>query len=431
MDVFKNHVTTVLDFLTEHEYSKHSLRCYKKAFEALEVYMESNGITYTPTWGSEVIAQKDPVPFGTEISALHSALIQKINSVYLTGEVSGVMVSPRKCYSTLRLCGSFSDCLERFTKHISTVFTDSQTENTRRRCSLFLKYLQHMDKEQLCDLTYEDLHTYHSVELKHLRPNSRIMEEGGICHFLRFLNEEKIIPDSYAQYMHELETDTFIDIDSFTTHELESLCTETQESISLPEFCKIKASLITKGEEVGYVRGYLDIMDRVARKLELFLDIYELDYSPDLANVWLNNARTKEVMGTSTWITARRVIFLINTYISAGAFGFAKTLPRSISGMDCLPDWMFQPLMDYANLRAKEKIDDDTVKNDIYSILRFYRYLLQNKVSSFAEITSDLLVAFNLYDEHKSSEGKNACNARIRRFLRYLFRQGIIDNTHL
>ena len=393
--------------------------------------MESKGITYTPTWGLNLIAQNDSIPFGTKISALHAALIQKINAVYLTGEVSGVMVSPRKIYSALRLCSSFSDCLERFTKRISTEFTDSQTENTRRRSSLFLKFLQHTGKKKIGDLAYEDLYTYHSVELKHLSPNSRIIEESGIYHFLRFLNEEKLTHDIYSQYMYELETGTFIDIRSFTGQEQEELHRRTQKSFPLPEFRKIKALLIAESEKTGYVQDYLDTMVRTIRKLELFLDIYELDYSPNLANVWLNGTHTKAVLGTSSWITARRVIFLLNTFISTGTFEFAKTMPRSISGMASLPSWMIKPLMDYADLRAKEKVDDDTVKNDIYSILRFLRYLKQNNLTSFTEITAESLVAFNLCDEHKSSEGKNACNARIRRFFRYLFRQGIVNNPHL
>ena len=78
-----------------------------------------------------------------------------------------------------------------------------------------------------------------------------------------------------------------------------------------------------------------------------------------------------------------------------------------------------------------EKLDDDTVNNDVYSILRFFRFLISEKISSFQAVSAETLIAFNLSDKHLSSEGKNACNARIRRFLRYLCRENIIENQHL
>lgn len=82
-------------------------------------------------------------------------------------------------------------------------------------------------------------------------------------------------------------------------------------------------------------------------------------------------------------------------------------------------------------LRTKEKLDDDTVKNDIYSILRFSRFLILKNISSFTDVSANTLVAFNHHDEHLSAEGKNSCNARIRRFLRYLYREKIIPNPNI
>lgn len=87
--------------------------------------------------------------------------------------------------------------------------------------------------------------------------------------------------------------------------------------------------------------------------------------------------------------------------------------------------------MNYSELRAMEKLDDDTVNNDVYSILRFFRFLISEKISSFGAVSAETLITFNLSDKHLSSEGKNACNARIRRFLRYLYHENIIENQHL
>ena len=189
--------------------------------------------------------------------------------------------------------------------------------------------------------------------------------------------------------------------------------------------------LIQDFQKSGYVTAYRKGLEKAIRYFEMFLDFYQLDYSPELSDAWLNAQRTKSVFQGSSWITARRALFLLKVYAATDKIDFDAVLPHGISGLSMLPEWMLAPLMDYSQLRAREKLDRDTVNNDIYSILRFFRFLISENISSFADVSADMLLAFNLSDRHLSSEGKNACNARIRRFLRYLYRKNIITNQHL
>jgi len=46
-------------------------------------------------------------------------------------------------------------------------------------------------------------------------------------------------------------------------------------------------------------------------------------------------------------------------------------------------------------------------------------------------MTGAIVTEFNRHDCHLSSEGKNACNHRIRRFLKYLAREGYVSNASL
>ena len=190
-------------------------------------------------------------------------------------------------------------------------------------------------------------------------------------------------------------------------------------------------ALIYECSKTGYVPAYHREFEKALRYFELFLDIYSLDYSPEIGDIWLNSQRTKEVFYGSSWMAARRTLFLLKTYVLTEKIDFKAILPRRITGLSELPEWILEPLMDYSELRTKEKLDDDTVKNDIYSIMRFNRFLISKNISSFTDVSADTLVAFNLCDDHLSSEGKNSCNARIRRFLRYLYREKIILNPNI
>lgn len=120
----------------------------------------------------------------------------------------------------------------------------------------------------------------------------------------------------------------------------------------------------------------------------------------------MNSERTKQVFNGSSWLAARRALFLLDVYVTTGKADFSLTMPRGITGLSELPEWMFKPLMKYSEIRTKEKLDEDTIKNDIYSLVRFFHFLLHKGVSSFDEVTAEMLVDFNVNDEHFSTEGK-------------------------
>ena len=431
MEKFKINANIVLDFMIENHYSEHSLSQYKRIYETMGEYLTENNLSYSPELGWELLDSGSDAPFGSKGKILHEAVIRKINAVYATGSVSNVLVSPRKPYSALRLKASFSEVLERFTGNIQTLFSETQIENIHRRCSLFLKYLQARGKEKVSSITYQDISEYHFSELSHLKQVSRLIEEGAICHFLRFLFQEKQISCSLCTYMYALETDSFISLFSLSDISRQSSQAHHQIQIPSARYQQMVDDLIREFQKAGYVPAYRRGLERALRYFELFLDFYKLDYSLESSDAWLEAQRTKEVFQGSSWTAARRALFLLKVYATTEKIDFSAVLPHGVSGLSMLPEWMLAPLMNYSELRAMEKLDDDTVNNDVYSILRFFRFLISEKISSFQAVSAETLIAFNLSDKHLSSEGKNACNARIRRFLRYLCRENIIENQHL
>lgn len=431
MEKFKINANIVLDFMIENHYSEHSLRQYKRIYETMGEYLMENNLSYSPELGWELLDSGSDAPFGSKGKILHEAVIRKINAVYATGSVSNVLVSPRKPYSALRLKASFSEVLERFTGNIQTLFSETQIENIHRRCSLFLKYLQARGKEKVSSITYQDISEYHFSELSHLKQVSRLIEEGAICYFLRFLFQEKQISCSLCTYMYALETDSFIGLSSLSDIGRQPIQAHHQIQIPSARYQQMIDDLIRESQKAGYVPAYRRGLERALRYFELFLDFYKLDYSLESSDAWLEAQRTKEVFQGSSWTAARRALFLLKVYATTEKIDFRAVLPRGVSGLSMLPEWMLAPLMNYSELRAMEKLDDDTVNNDVYSILRFFRFLISEKISSFQAVSAETLIAFNLSDKHLSSEGKNACNARIRRFLRYLYRENIFENQHL
>ena len=359
MEKFKINANIVLDFMIENHYSEHSLSQYKRIYETMGKYLTENNLSYSPELGQELLDNGSDTPFGSKGKILHEAVIRKINAVYATGSVSNVLVSSRKPYSALRLKDSFSEVLERFTGNIQTLFSETQIENIHRRCSLFLKYLQSHGKEKVSSITYQDISEYHFSEQSHLKQVSRLIEEGSICHFLQFLFQEKQISCSLCTYMYALETDSFIHLSSLNDIGRQSIQAHHQIQIPSARYQQMIDDLIREFQKAGYVPAYRRGLERALRYFELFLDFYKLYYSLESSDAWLEAQRTKEIFQGSSWTAARRALFLLKVYATTEKIDFSVVLPHGISGLSMLPEWMLDPLMNYSELRAMEKLDDD------------------------------------------------------------------------
>ncbi len=158
----------------------------------------------------------------------------------------------------------------------------------------------------------------------------------------------------------------------------------------------------------------------------LFIDFNDLQYTPQIGMAWLNSENVKRSMSMPAWKTSRRLLFMVNDALKSENIELKRKYTYRISGIDCLPDWCTVPLRRFAELLSKVKLEDNTVDNYIYSIVRLCTYLFQNGISLFSEVTGKALLDFNLQDRHMSSEGKNHCNNRICRFMEYLEQNEII-----
>lgn len=432
MNRFQKNCAIVIDCLRERNYSEASIHAYELIFSKMDSYLNSKGVIYSPELGEEMLFHNEDSFFVVKGTPIRSACIHKLNDVYLHGRIQTAQMSPRKKYNQIELVPQFENAVIEFMASKETVFTSAQQANVNRRIRLFFKCIQSWGINKLDEISYETLYAYHN-ELSHLKTASRTVEESSIHQLLHFLaDKDEVAPGRYL-YIYLLEKGHIVSADAMTADERLNVEKYRLESLEFPasRFLLYGKTLIAKYREAGYVEEMCTAVERVILYLYLFLDLNSFGYLPELADIWLNSEAAKEAITGSNWKLARRVLHVFRDMISNGEPVFGKVYRKGISGLDNLPDWCKTPLMDFAYLRAKEKLEDTTVKNDIYSILRLMRFILQLGRQSFAELTSDDIVEFNLKDIHGSPEGKNACNARIRRFLKYLDYKGFTSSNNL
>jgi integrase len=67
----------------------------------------------------------------------------------------------------------------------------------------------------------------------------------------------------------------------------------------------------------------------------------------------------------------------------------------------------------------------------LISCTRFCEFLSREGIVSFKNLTATIVKDFNIRDMHKTAAGKGAYNSRIRKFLKFLAREGYVANTSL
>ena len=98
---------------------------------------------------------------------------------------------------------------------------------------------------------------------------------------------------------------------------------------------------------------------------------------------------------------------------------------------DQLPEWCKEALTQFLDQKQREGKAESTVCMYRSAATRFCLFLVNEGITAFSQVDAGILKRFNLTDPHKTVEGKNAYNVRIRKFLFFLAENGYVENHFL
>lgn len=177
-------------------------------------------------------------------------------------------------------------------------------------------------------------------------------------------------------------------------------------------------------QALGYSKAPLKVAYFTLHNLLLFLDMHDLDYQKNIADIWLE--AIKGNYSSDSWKQHRRVLDLFDRFFQDGVLDPKIIFTKKPRLCDSLASWCRCELDAYMSLKLKEGWEPSTLDMIRSSVTRFCIFLEDQGVTDFTEITPKLLSSFNLTDKHSSAEGKNAYNSRIRKFLCYLERKEVL-----
>lgn len=297
---------------------------------------------------------------------------------------------------------------------------------TRNRIARFLYKIQQQGVSDPSDITFELLERYCKTDA-HRSKEAGAPYIYSIGDILLYMADLGLCRHGIGWYPYFRMHDRIFDITDFTKSQKDEITALADESMDFPaeEFAIATEQFLNDYRTLGYSKSPKKIAAYTLHNLLLFLEMNSLGYHKRIAAIWLEHEKTyHEGRG---WNQSARVLYQFDIYCSEGCIipqRLNKTKPDKCEN---LPVWCKDELYKYLAVKTKEGWASSTIDMIRSSVTRFCEYLVNCDVNAFGQITPEVIKEFNLSDRHLTSEGKNAYNSRIRKFIKYLERQGILS----
>ena len=328
-----------------------------------------------------------------------------------------------------KLLPQFESEINDYLKTCEEVYTQTQQKNIKARCTGFMKFIQSRGLEDVSKLRYVDIQVYHWNVPR--RDRNQMIYESSIKLFLSHLADKEICSHGLGWYLHYMQNDRIVAAEEVMVETPKQMSTSAGRIplyLSADEYRRQFSKLLIVLEEAHLSENIISVYENVFKLHFIFMDMNGFDYSFTRAIAWVGAA--KEAFNTS-WPTARRAMWLFDDYARNGSLVVGKVYTSKPSGFDFLPEWCTTPISKYVRQREKTKMSPSTIQMDVNSCTRFCVFLLKEGIKSFNNLTAATVKNFNIQDKHQTAGGKGAYNSRIRKFLKFLSREGHVANTSL
>lgn len=407
----------LIEYMAEHGAGSTAYSTTNKCLNELRMYLLEKGISYSPEAGECWFRDTGPYPYG------YQATLFRMADLFVYGDVQPVNAFPRVINHSKNLQEPWRGLLHSFLETLN--LKHSAIDQIRKCVARFLYRIQSIGLVHPSDITFDFLEDYYQTD-GHRSKNSSARYTYAIGDILMFMADNGLCMHGLAWYPYFRVHERILRICDLAESQITVIEELRSESINFPaeEFAVIIPVFLEEFRSLGYSEAPCKVAKHTLYNLLLFLEMHGLGYHYGIADIWLEYEKT--FYKSNGWKQARRILRLFDLYIRKGAvipqsFFFEKQLL-----CEELPPWCRIKVHEYMTLKTKEGWKKSTLNMIRSSVTRFCRFLTDQGVTAFHEIKPKMLKKFNRCDKHRSFEGKNACNGRIRKFIKFLEREGSV-----
>lgn len=427
-DNFTQLSKAVMDHISKLNRGKETKRAYARCFDGLGKYLQEQEVNYTDeaaaTWLTAINK-----PTGKTEFALFKAAVNKLNDLYLYGEIQTGHYDQSKTTAG-RLCTAFQAVLEHLLSSVSEK-APATVSRYRIGCANILLRFQSRGIYILSGITYEDLLDEFSstaIETYYVRTAHHV----NLRMLLQFLYEQGTVPYGYTLFVDGMTMQKGYFWNNVSTGQLavlkESLL-DNRSTLNLTDFQRLQNSLYQEHFQAGYSGTALTRLRRVTNLFLLFMDMNQLVYTPAVGCVWLESV--KPFIITKEYKPFRRILCLLEQRFYDNPFPLKSYFVFNETAYDRLPDWCLPQVNEFLAMKKGEGLAHSTIEMYRGGICRFCISIDLMGIASFKSLTPQVVKQFNLIDKHRTPEGKNAYNSRNRKFLQFLGETGSLSSPFL
>ena len=349
--------------------------------------------------------------------------LHRLSDLYQYGSVQPLHAFPSAFPYYNGLSTLWQEHLDAFLATLSK--KESSIIVTQRCISRFLYRMQEKGIHNPQQLNFSVLEEYCNSEV-HNSHNGTARYTYVIGDFILFLADKNDCPHGLGWYPYFWMHGRVLLINDLSADQVNRIDTVRNESLNFPseDFASVIPDFLKRFQEIGYSVPHCAVAKYTLYNLLLFLEMHDLGYHPDIAEVWLEDEMRRHK--SQGWKQHRRVLHLFEVYTLTGDIIPQQIFREKALLCERLPEWCKTELDAFLKQKAREGWEESTLDMFRSSVTRFCTFLCSLELQSFSELTAAAVSAFNQADKHLTAEGKNAYNTRIRQFLQFLERRQII-----
>lgn len=413
---------TAVQTLHQFDYAESSIRFHERCYREFKTYLVNTGASYSPELANEWYFSIQSSLSTASVSAFHAALV-KLRDIYFYGHV---LTEHININHYRYLSDTDKQVVDAYRNGLSSTLTDLVSAKYRKIVAGFLYFAEAMNCVDYTELSYEVIRAFYSRPTEKL-PYAKQNEDRIVYHFLLWMYDHSFCAYGFSITLHYLLTNgnpSWLNVSADALSRMEALNENSSVSPDTLPHCieTITATL----EALNYQRSSITCYRRILEMLFLFLDEKNLNYSFEIASLWLTNSEITDSSNIN-----RRAIRLLDNEINGVETDYTKVYRHKPAKVKRLPDWCRSIVIQFLDMKRNEGMKNSTVSMYGCSIASFCNYLASQGIAALSDIVAEDIKSFHRQDIHRTPEGKNAYNTRIRKFLKWLGEEGIIPNPFL
>ena len=328
-----------------------------------------------------------------------------------------------------RLPNWSSTLLDNYLATVNCSFGTSYLTQIRNACARFFIFLELAGVIQPAEITHDMVKFFFTQEI-HISSKAKDRYDNEIRRCLMYMADQGLISKTIGLALNKFVIPDLLIVADLPEHESNrfSRFFNAPEKEILQSKAKFDAAAmqLTNIHDCRHYSPYIRKSDLQAmRDFNVFMDANRFAYSNELALEWLEFQRA--IWSRVKYLTFRRVLLSIHEILRTGTL--TTIIFSTHDSKYSLSEWGNDLLSQYLKERKREGCAASTLDMIKNSCSRFIVFLDRHGVISEKGITPEVVKDFQAQDHHRTVAGKNAYAIKIRGFLRFLARKGLITVT--